>query len=84
VDSSFKKKKKIDEWYGTLTVYTDSMFQLRTNKLDVINRVYDWDGNMLLEFGNLGGNFSDGLCAINNFYCNVRGEIIVKFEDTKF
>lgn len=84
IDSSFKKKKRIDEWYGTLTVYTDSMFQWQTNKLDVINRVYDWDGNMLLEFGNLGGNFSDGRCAINNFYCNTKGEVVVRFEDTKF
>lgn len=53
------------------------------------SKVFDWHGNMLLDFEGL-DIFSEGLCTswlerrANQFYFNDKGEIIVKFEDTQF
>lgn len=47
-------------------------------------RLYDYKGNVLLEFECGGKTFHEGICHYQNYYFNEDGEIIVRFEDTKF
>ena len=46
-------------------------------------KLYDLQGNLLIEYDSR-ALFSEGMCSQKNFYFNDKGEIIVKFEDTKF
>ena len=86
IDASFKKKCRIDQHHGGLTAYTDSYFQWHSvnDAMYDVNRLIDYDGNILLEFGDCGGTFAEGICTCENFYFNDKGEVIVRFEDTKF
>lgn len=94
MDSSFKKVGVIDPmkqklyFGGDIVASNAQWFQLKDSG---DNRLFDWKGNLLLEFNDLNNSvFSEGLCPTyqeykyNCFYINERGEIIVKFEDTKF
>lgn len=53
------------------------------------SKVFDWSGKLLLDFKGT-DIFSEGICTTwldrkaDSFYFNDKGEIIVKFEDTKF
>ena len=95
VDASFKKVGEIDRRYveidpsGEIVTSNAQWFQWHDSYGD--HRLFDWKGNLLLEFNDLNNSvFSEGLCPTyqeyqyNCFYINERGEIIVKFEDTKF
>lgn len=95
VDSSFKKVGAIDRRVveidpsGEVVASNAQWFQWHNSYSD--HMVFDWQGNLLLEFNNLNDSFfSEGLCSSyidnigNNFYFNEKGEIIVKFEDSQF
>lgn len=79
IDSSFNKVAKMPS-NGVIATYNDSYFQWNGDT-DEKRRLYDWNGNLLLEFY---GTFSEGICSQDNYYFNDKGEVIVKFEDTKF
>ena len=95
VDTSFNKIGEIDRRVvnidpsGEIVESNDQWFQWHDSYGD--HRLFDWRGNLLLEFNDLGeSKFCEGICTSyidnigNNFYFNDRGEIIVKFEDTQF
>ena len=92
MDSSFKKVGVIDPmkqklyFSGDIVASNAQRFQLKDSG---DNRLFDWKGNLLLEFYS-DGIFSEGLCSASlddgggEFYFNDKGEIIVQFVDTKF
>lgn len=92
MDSSFKKVGVIDPmkqklyFGGDIVASNAQRFQLKDSG---DNRLFDWKGNLLLEFYS-DGIFSEGLCSASlddgggEFYFNDKGEIIVQFVDTKF
>lgn len=88
IDSSFKKTALISEnipfGSGEVVNYNDQYFQWKWNNVGHINRLIDWKGNTLLEFGG-DAIMSEGVCFIGSkYYFSDRGEIIVEFEDTQF
>lgn len=88
IDSSFKKTALISEdipfGSGEVVDYNNQYFQWKWNHVGHINRIIDWKGNTLLEFGG-DAIMSEGVCFIRNeYYFTDRGEIIIMFEDTKF
>jgi hypothetical protein len=48
------------------------------------NKLFDYKGNVLLEFNCSGNTFHDGIRQYQNYYFNEQGEVIVRFVDTKF
>ena len=87
IDTSFNKVSKIDIDAGggnsRVVAYNDEYFQWHTS-WDYTNKVFDWNGYLLLQYNDSKGVFSEGICSTVNYYFNDKGEIIVKFEDTKF
>ena len=91
MDSSFRKRAKLVEVFetnGSVTSYDDSWFQFTDE--DYNNFVYDWNGRLLLKFGEDYGTwstFNNGLCRKcdnGGCYFNLKGEIVVQFKDTQF
>lgn len=92
VDTSFNKVGLIEPlklqiyFGGEIVASSPQWFQLKDSG---DNRLFDWKGNLLLDFYS-DGIFSEGLCSASlddgggEFYFNDKGEIIVKFEDTQF
>lgn len=88
IDSSFKKHALISTEMafsnGEVVNYNNQYFQWKWNNLGHINRIIDWNGNVLLEFE---GDtiMEEGICSYKDeYYFNDKGEIIIKFEDTQF
>ena len=93
VDASFNKVGVIDRHFVDMdtsgeAVSTNAQW-FQWHQSYEINMLFDWKGNLLLEFDG-DGVFSEGICSAyidnigNLFYFNEKGEIIVKFEDTEF
>ena len=83
VDTSFNKKAKIHvDTSGKVTDYSDDYFVWHIWSGE--SKMYDWEGNLLMECDGSIWFSAEGLCAHGNYYFNTKGEVIVKFEDTKF
>lgn len=88
VDTSFKKRIRLPEFFNHISDYGNDYYVLPEGPGHSGTKVFDWNGNLLLEYEDRndgGGNyFSDGIGRMKNYYFNLKGEIIVKFEDTQF
>lgn len=88
VDTSFKKRIRLPEFFNHISDYGKDYYVLPEGPGHDGTKVFDWNGNLLLEYKDQndgGGNyFSEGIGKMKNYYFNLQGEIIVKFEDTRF
>lgn len=84
VDTSFKKKIRLPEFFNKISDYEKEYYVLPESPGHNGTKVFDWNGNLLLEYREGRDWFSNGIGYKDNYYFNMQGEIIVKFEDTQF
>ena len=84
VNTTFQKVAQCElNNIGWCLTYGDDWFVWGCPQSSEGYKLYDLQGNLLIEYDSR-ALFSEGMCSQKNFYFNDKGEIIVKFEDTKF